>query len=85
MYNYKFEKFIYISLKMEAEKFKKLYEALSEFDENVLEAYEQVKLLFKRFIFLENEIKDKKDIWFEKDEIRKDSEYYEIINDIIKI
>ena len=68
---------------MEEEKYRKLNDILSNIDENELEKYERVKYLFKRFIFLENQIVEKKSIWFEKDEIKQDSEYYEVIMKII--
>ena len=68
---------------MDEEKYKKLHDILSNIDENEYEKYEQVKYLFKRFIFLENQIVDKKSLWFEKDEIKQDSEYYEVIIKII--
>ena len=56
---------------------------MSNVDENAFEEYEQVKLLFKGFTFPNNKIPEKKNLWFEKDEIRKDSEYYETIIKII--
>ena len=65
---------------MEEEKYKKLLNILSNINENELDEYEQIKLLFKRFIFLGNEIIEKNNIWFERDEIKKDSEYYNVIN-----
>ena len=68
---------------MKEEKYQKLNDILSNIDENELEKYERVKYLFKRFIFLENQIVEKKSIWFEKDEIKQDSEYYEVIMKII--
>ena len=68
---------------MEEEKYQKLNDILSNINENELERYEQVKYLFKRFSFLENQIVDKKSIWFEKDETKQDSEYYEVIMKII--
>ena len=64
---------------MEEEKYKELLNILSNINENELDEYEQIKLLFKRFIFLGNEIIEKNNIWFERDEIKKDSEYYNVI------
>jgi MoxR-like ATPase len=64
-----------------------------EIDENFriigicdLESINQLSPAFlNRFdiIFLENQIVEKKSIWFEKDEIKQDSEYYEVIMKII--
>ena len=68
---------------MDDEKYQKLIDVLSNVEENELEEYEQVKLLFKGFTFPNNKIPEKKNLWFEKDEIRKDSEYYETIIKII--
>ena len=68
---------------MDDKKFKKLIDVLSNINEEALEKYEQVKLLFRRFIFLNDKTPQKKNIWFEKDEIRKDSEYYKTIIQII--
>ena len=39
---------------MEEEKYKELLNILSNVNENTLEEYDQIKLLFKRFIFLGN-------------------------------
>ena len=64
---------------MEEEKYQQLKESLSNVVENQFETYEQVKYLFKRFVFLENGCIEMKDLWFEKDEIKKDSEYYSVI------
>ena len=64
---------------MEEEKYKELLNILSNVNENDLEEYEQIKLLFKRFIFLGNKTIERNNIWFERDEIKKDSEYYKVI------
>ena len=56
---------------------------MSNINEEALEKYEQVKLLLRRFIFLNDKTPQKKNIWFEKSEIRKDSEYYKTIIQII--
>ena len=68
---------------MDDKKFKKLIDVLSNINEEALEKYEQVKLLFLRFIFLNDKTPQKKNILFQKDEIRKDSEYYKTIIQII--
>ena len=68
---------------MDEQKYEKLAKILSDVKEDVFEKYEQVKFLFQRFIFLSNKIPEKAEIWFEKKEIKKDSEYYEIIIKII--
>ena len=41
--------------------------------------------MFRNFIFPGNKIPENKNIWFEKDKIKKDSEYYETIIKIIDI
>ena len=64
---------------MEEEKYKELLNILSNVNENTLEEYDQIKLLFKRFIFLGNKSIERNNIWLERDEIKKDSEYYKVI------
>ena len=49
---------------MDDEKYQKLIDVLSNVEENELEEYEQVKLLFKGFTFLNNKILEKKNLWF---------------------
>ena len=70
---------------MEEVKYKQLLKIFSEDNVYALDEYEDIKSLFKRFLFLGNENIEKENIWIEKDEIKKDSEYYNVIKLILDI
>jgi len=68
---------------MEEQKYKQLLSIFSDTNVYALEECENVKSLFKRFLFLENKNIEMENIWIGKDEIKKDSEYYGVIKLIL--
>ena len=51
--------------------------------ENDTTKYDNLKYLFKTFIFGDKDIPSVNELWFEKDEIKVDIEYYQIIQSLI--
>ena len=52
---------------------------------NAITELEVIKLLFKKIIFGDREIPIMKDLWFEREEIRADIEYYQLIISLISV
>ena len=69
---------------MEPNKYSPLIEFLGIIKEENAEASSyKIKFLFKKFIFGDKEIPTIHEMWFDKDEIKNDKEYYQIIQSLI--
>ena len=69
---------------MEQNNYSRLVELLGNVKENnAITELDNLKVLFKKFIFGDKEITSLHELWFEKEEIKADIEYYQLINSLI--
>ena len=66
--------------------YQQLVEILGNVKENnALTELDVIKLLFKKIIFGDSQIPAMKELWFEREEIRADEEYYQLIISLISV
>ena len=66
--------------------YKKLIDIISNVDEDMAQTrLEIVQVLFKKFVSKEEKIPECKELWFEKDEIKNDTAYYQTIIKLLSI
>ena len=69
---------------MDNEKFQRLRKLLANADENnALTSLDMIKLSFKKVFLGNGEIQEINSLWFEKEEIKKDAEYYNLVCSLI--
>lgn len=69
---------------MEQAKYQQLFQIVQNInEENAENQSDLIKLLFKKILIGDGEIKVMQDLWFEKEEIKTDIEYYQIIISLI--
>ena len=71
---------------MEKDKFKVFIEIVANTDENnTSTTLYMIKVSFKKVFLGKGEIRDMQSLWFEKEEIKNDAEYYHLISSLIDI
>ena len=71
---------------MDPSKYSRIIQNLGNIrEETAITLFDIVKLLFKKIIFGDKEIQTIHELWFEKEEIKVDKEYYRLIQSLINI
>ena len=69
---------------MEQNNYSRLVELLGNVKENnAITELDNLKVLFKKFMFGDKEVPSLHELWFEKEEIKADIEYYQLINSLV--